>query len=123
MQERAITIREPAAIRTKQRRRNRRIAEPWMPFHMRRPSFGHVAPRSFKSVVITLLACVGDWRRRGIHCHRLRMRTSRKTQGQQQSRQCNPFLHLISSRGKIERPAKPWSDACWLEHSFAQSVA
>jgi hypothetical protein len=95
-----------------------------MTFHMRRSSFSNVAPRSLKSIVITLLARISDGRRRwGINSHRLRMRTSSQRQWQNKCSDCNPFLHVFPHSVESSAPPVLRRDACSLKPGFAQSVA
>jgi len=125
MQKRLIPRPEPMPILLNQRRRHRRIPEPRMLFHTRRFPLGNIAPSRFESSVIPLPCRVVELRRRGrrrVNNHRPRMGTSRQCHGQQQSSQCNPLLHFISSRTRIPATKGFMVDARFLEPLSARSV-
>jgi hypothetical protein len=92
----AIAFTEAMPVIFKRRRRNRRIAEAWMPLGIGRPALRNIAARSFNTIVIALLGNLRVTRRRRRWRSiddGLRMRTSGKDKRQRQHYECQSFAH------------------------------
>jgi len=77
-----------------QRRRHRRIPEPWMPPRIGPESIANVPLRSRNAITVALLCCFAVRRRRSINNHRSRMRAPRnQCNRQKHERQTQNLLH------------------------------